>query len=66
MAKFGRFEFGKADACEIYEGDRRKLEKGFVKVLKGQRNLIDDESEELVAVIHLEKGQSVREIAANN
>jgi hypothetical protein len=62
MAKFGRFEFGKEEPTETYEGDRMQLEKGYVKVMRGEPNLIDLDAEELVAVIHLDKGQSVREL----
>jgi hypothetical protein len=62
MAKFGRFGFGKKEPSETYEGDRMKLEKGYVTVMRGEPNLIDPEAEQLVAVIHLDKGQSVRVI----
>lgn len=62
MTKFGRFAFGKNEPSETYEGDCMKLEKGYVKILKGEPNLIDLQAEQLVAVIHLDKGQSVREI----
>ena len=62
MAKFGRFEFGEDAPKETYEGDRMKLEKGYVKILRGGPELIDLEPEQLIAVIHLAKGQSIREI----
>jgi hypothetical protein len=61
MAKFGRFGFGKKEPSETYEGDRMQLEKGYVKILRGGSDLIDLQTEQLVAVIHLDKGQSVRE-----
>lgn len=62
MAKFGRYEFGKDKASETYEGDRMMLEKGYVKIMRGGPDLFDLLTEQLVAVIHLDKGQSVREI----
>jgi hypothetical protein len=61
MTKFGRFEFGKEEPCEIYEGDHLKLEKGHVKVINGP-SLLDEEADHVVAVIHLDRGQSVRKI----
>jgi hypothetical protein len=65
MANFGRFEFGKDDPGETYAGDRMTLEKGYVKIIRGIRgsqSLIDLETEQIVAVIHLDRGQSAREI----
>ena len=38
------------------------LEKGYVKIIRGGRELIGFETEHLIAVIHLDKGQSMREI----
>jgi hypothetical protein len=65
MAKFGRFEFGEDSPSETYEGDRMKLEKGYVKIIRGGQTLIDFETEHLIAVIHLDKGQSMREIGTD-
>jgi hypothetical protein len=62
MAKFGRFEFGKDQPSEVYVGDRMTVERGYVKILKGSPSLIDAQDEHLIAVIHLDKGQSMREI----
>jgi len=62
MAKFGRFEFGKNEPTETYGGDRMKFEKGYVKILSGGDELLDLQTEKIVAVIHLDKGQSVRKI----
>ena len=62
MAKFGRFEFGKDKPSETYEGDRMVLEKGYTKIFRGGLELIDLQTEQLISVIHLDKGQSVREI----
>jgi hypothetical protein len=59
MARFGRFTFGKEQPIEIYEGDSMKLEKGYVKILNGDPTF---DLHALVAVIHLDKGQSVRQI----
>ena len=61
MTEFGRFEFGKEEPCEIYEGDCLKLEKGYVKVIRGA-DLLDEEADHVVAVIHLDRGQSMRKI----
>lgn len=61
MSQFGRFEFGKDKASETYEGDFMSLEKGYVKILKGQPGM-GPEIETVAAVIHLDKGQSVREV----
>lgn len=61
MAQFGRFTFGKEQPDEIYEGDFMKLEKGYVKIFNGDQAfaILTD----LVAVIRLDKGQSVRQIS---
>ena len=61
MARFGRFTLGKEQPIEIYEGHSMKLEKGYVKILNGDPTF-DLYAEQLVAVIHLDKGQSVRQI----
>ncbi|MGB8323387.1 MAG: hypothetical protein WCE52_10545 [Candidatus Acidiferrum sp.] len=61
MTKFGRFEFGKEEPSEIYEGDHLKLEKEYIKVIEGPA-LLDEEANHVVAVIHLDRGQSVRKI----
>jgi hypothetical protein len=63
MAKFGRYEFGKDKPAEEYAGDFMELEKGYVQIFKGERKILSpDEGARLVAAIHLDKGQSVREI----
>jgi len=64
MPKFGRFEFGKDKAAETYEGDRLELNKDYVKIVNGQPGMIEllGDSTSVVAVIQLDKGQSVREI----
>ena len=60
--KFGRFVFGNQEPSETYEGDCMTLEKGYVKILRGIPSLIDLGTEQIIAVIHLDKGQSMREI----
>ncbi len=60
MTRFGRFEFGKTEPAEIYEGDSIRQERGYVMVYKGGRNLT--EVARLVGTIHLGKDQSEREI----
>ncbi|MFY9903971.1 MAG: hypothetical protein WAK62_02420 [Terriglobales bacterium] len=63
MAKFGRYEFGKAEPTETYEGDRMTLDKGYVRIWEGQQNLFHPHDHgHLVAAIYLDKSQSVREI----
>jgi hypothetical protein len=62
MTKFGRFEFGKEEPSEIYEGDRMVLEKGYVKILRGEIDLFDLQIAQITAVVHIEKGQSVRQV----
>jgi|HubBroStandDraft_2_1064218.scaffolds.fasta_scaffold97260_2 hypothetical protein len=63
MAKFGRYEFGKDKPAEEYCGDFMELEKGYVQIFKGEHRILGlDDGTRLVAAIHLEKGQSVREI----
>jgi nicotinamide riboside kinase len=65
MAKFGRSEFGKDKPSETYEGDHMMLEKGYVKIIRGGLDLIDFETKSLIAVIYLDKGQSMREIGTD-
>lgn len=63
MAKFGRFEFGKAEPTEVYEGGYMDMDKGYVRIFEGEQMKFYTKPEgHLVAVIHLDKGQSVREI----
>jgi hypothetical protein len=62
MAEFGRFEFGKVEPSETYAGDRMTLEKGYVTIIRGGSSFIELGTEHIIAVIHLDKGQSVREI----
>ena len=38
------------------------LERGYVKVLRGGPSLIDLGTEQIIVVIRLDKGQSVREL----
>lgn len=65
MAKFGRFEFGKEKPTEEYSGGFMKLEnKAFVCIFDGKPDFFELLSPRLVHVIHLEKGQSVREMSA--
>lgn len=63
MAKFGRYEFGKAEPTETYEGGRMELDKGYVRIFEEEaRGFRPINEGHLVAAIHLDKGQSVREI----
>lgn len=64
MAKFGRFEFGKGQPAEVYEGDYMTTENAYVRIWQG-----DDpgafatamfNTPRLLHAIHLDKGQSVR------
>jgi|HubBroStandDraft_5_1064220.scaffolds.fasta_scaffold452612_2 hypothetical protein len=66
MAKFGRYEFGKDDPVEEYAGDFMELEHGYVRIFRGKRDVFSpDEGARLVAAIHLDKGQSVREMGGD-
>lgn len=60
MTKFGRFTFREDEPSETYVGDRITLEKGFVKILRDEKDIVGLQTEEVIAVIHLDKGQSVR------
>jgi len=66
MAKFGRFEFGKTEPTETYEGDYMKLDaKGYVSIFRNDPSTImgvPTTEPRLIHAIHLDKGQSVREI----
>ena len=42
-----------------------RLEKGYVKIMRGELELPDFQTEQVIAVIHLDKGQSMREIGTN-
>lgn len=35
MAKFGRYEFGKTEPTEVYEGDYMRQDKGIVSIFRG-------------------------------
>jgi hypothetical protein len=65
MAKFGRFEFGKEKPAEVYDGgDYMELDgKGFVRIFRGTPGWDLITPPRLVNVIHLDKGQSVRQIS---
>ena len=64
MAKFGRFEFGKTEPAETYEGDYMAMERDYVRIFEGQQGAVLPSMipPRLVAAIHLDSGQSVREI----
>jgi hypothetical protein len=65
MRKFGRFEFGKSEPVETYEGDYMALETGYVRIFEGDETFVSSLTKpRLIAAIHLDKGQSVREIKA--
>ena len=61
MAKFGRFESGGAKPIETYEGDYMLSETSYVRIFKGPDTLSPNFSQ-LVATIHLDRGQSVQQI----
>ena len=67
MAKFARFEFGEEKPAEVYDrGDYMELdEKGFVRIFSGKLGVLESFATppRLVNAIHLDKGQSVREIS---
>jgi hypothetical protein len=64
--KFGRFELGKENPAEVYDGDYMTLDnKGFVRILNGDPGVFESMATppRLVTAIHLDKGQSVREMS---
>jgi len=67
MAKWGRFKFGEEEPAEVYDrGDYMELdEKGFVRIFSGKLGFLESLAPppRLVNAIHLDKGQSVREIS---
>lgn len=60
MARFGRFTLGQEQPDEVYEGDSMELEKGCVNIFIGDHPF--DLLAKLVAVVRLDRGQSVRRI----
>jgi hypothetical protein len=64
MAKYGRFGFGKIEPTETYEGDYMALESGYVRIFQGEPAGMNPPR--LLAAIHVDRGQSVREIKAGN
>jgi hypothetical protein len=64
MPRFGRFEFGKEKATELYDGDYMEVDKrGIVCIFEGTPFLDPLAPPRLVSAMHLEKGQSVRLLA---
>jgi hypothetical protein len=67
MAKFGRFEFGKEKPTEVYDGgDYMQLDgKGFVRIFSGTPVIWElfSTPPRLVNAIHLDRGQSVRQMS---
>ena len=64
MAKFARFEFGKTEPVETYNGDYMALESGYVRIFSGEPAGMNPPR--LLAAIHLDRGQSVQEIKAQD
>jgi hypothetical protein len=63
MPKFGRFELGKQQPIETFDGDFMDLERGHVKIMRGSPGVfLDVPCAETIAVIDLASGQSVKEI----
>ena len=65
MPKFGRFTFGEKEPAETYEGGYMERDKDFVNIFEGDPPGVLSSFEQpnrLIAAIHLDKGQSVREI----
>ena len=62
MAKFGRYEFGKMEPTEVYEGDYMRQDKSIVPVFRGTPGWESFQHPALASVIRLGAGQSVREI----
>ena len=67
MKKFGRFEFGKEKPTEVYEGDYMTLDKGFVCIFKVKPDFFSlMGTPHLLNALHLDKGQSMREMSPSN
>jgi hypothetical protein len=66
--KFGRFEFGKIEPMETYEGDYMAMERGYVRIFNGEPAGINPPR--LLAAIRLDRGQrcvrSRQELNARN
>ena len=59
MAKFGRFSAGKKDPVETYEGDfLEHVSDDCIRVMRDGGEMPDA----VHAVIHLQKGESVKEL----
>jgi hypothetical protein len=58
VKKFGRFEFKAAEPVEVYEGDRMELERAYVKIVREASNRIPDGTEDVVAIVHLDKAKA--------
>jgi hypothetical protein len=66
MRKFGRFEFGKPEPVETYEGDYMAMERGFVWIFEGDDTFASMTKPRLIAAIRLDGAQSVQEIKAES
>jgi hypothetical protein len=65
MTTFGRFEFGAKKPTETFEGDSMTMDKGYIKIFVGEESKLDAlQTPRLIVAIHLDKGQSMREIKA--
>ena len=61
MAIFGLFKLGIPRPVETYEGDYIAVDEGSVKIWRDAKQAT--QSDRIVAVIELEPGYSVREVA---
>jgi hypothetical protein len=64
MAKFARYDLGKPDPLETYEGDFMECDGGYVKIFQGQPvpNDWQGDPPHLLCAIRLSGGQRVAEI----
>ncbi|MCJ7504517.1 MAG: hypothetical protein MUP80_15870 [Acidobacteriia bacterium] len=59
MAKYGLFYTLGGQPLQVYEGDSMTQDKQFVKIWKQS----PDKPKQLVAAIHLNKGESIKKIS---
>jgi hypothetical protein len=65
MAKFARYELGKTEPLEIYEGDFMQCEGAYVKIFAGDEVISEGQSlnpPHLLCAIRLSGGQRIAEM----
>ncbi len=62
MAKFARYELGKTQPLEIYEGDFMQCDGAYVKIFAGDETVSEFSPPRLLCAIRLSGGQRIAEI----